>query len=106
MIFCQTNPEIQAALDPCLRLASKIFMEHPIFVTLANVHKLRKVPWHRDGRTTQEIAEQGAFTSVWPSTNDPEQGVFDSARQLYDDNLLTEEDSLVAVYSFLATCAY
>lgn len=71
---------------------------------MANIHKLRKVPESRDGRSAEEIREKGFLTAVWYSGDGPEHGYYEAAREMYEKGLLDEQTAIGAVFAILTEC--
>lgn len=68
------NQEVWDALEPGLRLASKVISSgHPFWLAMTNIYHLRPVAIARDGRTPAQRKNQGGrpYVSVWLDENDP-----------------------------------
>lgn len=67
------NPKVWAALEPALRLVSKVLAsDHPFWTALTNIHSHRPVDAVKDGRTENQRNKEGGvpYTSVWMDTGD------------------------------------
>lgn len=67
------NPLVWEALQPALRLASKIIAsDHPYWLALTNIFHYRPVDVSKDGRTDAQRTAQGGvpYMSVWMDPND------------------------------------
>lgn len=67
------NPLVWSALEPALRLASKVLdSEHPYWLALTNIFHYRPVDASKDGRTDADKVAQGGrpYISVWTDSND------------------------------------